>query len=457
MAAPNVLDMYALHPCLAGAVIAKQPELQPYVAGLRQLVSVPPDVYAELYLRTLYGFLELCQKLPDGHTPSQPSNEWVAYGLATHQLEVVIAALKLRRGSMLPLHSDSETIAEQEPLWTYALFSAGLLWQLARMQNQYCVELYKNSNERLGVWHPIAGNLAEANTHYKILMQAPNFVIGATSFQHLLVGRLIPTRGLRWLASCPAIFGLWWEVVNGAPRPSDNVLHTLLVTAKQRLTKPADEQRNTSGDSKVLEGQATSTSTLQKNARVPTFVAVDEETEKSKRKAAHEIQGAHEKKEINENSESSKPNPPSAQAEMVALLNGWLLQAANAPRVSDAHTDSSGLPLFFRVADGFFVSLTTLVSFLQMPGTKGSTHHYTLETLVQALAPVLKTPGNFSAPSANNPFTIAPFLWRYRPANFENRKVLEGIVLDETRLHEKLKAMPLQQSLISTTVVSLFA
>ena len=130
---------------------------------LKSLISAPVHVYSALYETTLFRLMEFCQAMP------QDMNQPKPYSLLMTALENAVAALKIRRGKMLPRHSNSETIAEQEPLWTYAVFTASLWAQLPNLQTDRTVELYKNEQEKIGRWHPLAGNLYEPNTFYKIL------------------------------------------------------------------------------------------------------------------------------------------------------------------------------------------------------------------------------------------------------------------------------------------------
>ena len=102
---------------------------------LKSLISAPAPVYAALYETTLFRLMEFCQAMP------QNINQPTPYSLLTTTLETAVAALKVRRGVMLPRHSNSETIAEQEPLWTYAVFTASLWVQLPDLQADRTIEL----------------------------------------------------------------------------------------------------------------------------------------------------------------------------------------------------------------------------------------------------------------------------------------------------------------------------
>src|SRR5262245_7103673 len=219
-----------LTPCLSGEIIAKVSALRPYFNALKQLISAPEDIYAELYLTTLHRFCEFCQAMPAMMTQTAAQEP---YGLLKQQLNLTIATLKLRRGKMLPPNSDSETIAAQEPLWTYAIFTASLLAYIQHIQTDRTIELYKDKNDLLGTWHPLADSLYEPNTHYLLLAQPHHVNIHTCEFRAALIGKIIPSVALRWLADSPEVFTVWWEAM--VEEKIENVLTRLIQEAAEKI------------------------------------------------------------------------------------------------------------------------------------------------------------------------------------------------------------------------------
>lgn len=193
--------------CLPGEAIARQPLIRPLLLQLKSLVSAPPDIYQQLYLATFTAFAEFCQAMPFDVQQPEP------YSLLQRQLELAITALKLRRGRMLPQNSESESIAEQEPLWTYVVFTACLFTGLARLQEDRRVALYVNANEKIGQWSVLAGNLYEQKTHYSVGTQPSRKLIDSSCYMAFLAGRIIPAYAMRWLASYPEVFISWWQAI----------------------------------------------------------------------------------------------------------------------------------------------------------------------------------------------------------------------------------------------------
>ena len=232
-----------LQPCLSGEALMKQKTVQRDTALLKQLISAPADIYQQLYLKTLHAVLELCQAIPQDITQSKP------YSFMQNQLDLTITALKLRRGKLLPTNANSETIAEQEPLWTYALFSACLLYKLDRIQAVGYIELYKNPSEKLGLWHPVAGSLAEPTTYYSITAEKNTLILDKKAFQSILIGKLIPTVALRWLAQYPTVFQDWQAVIVEHAQPNNPlqilIQHALDAINQHATHNPPEQEDNT--------------------------------------------------------------------------------------------------------------------------------------------------------------------------------------------------------------------
>lgn len=195
-----------LQPCLSGREIAQQAMSRPYLNNIQQLVSAPHDVYQTLYEATLYRFMEFCQAMP-------LEMNLAPYSLLHKHLELAVAVLKLRRGYMLPTNADSEAIAEQEPLWTYALFSLALLERLHHLQEDRSVDLYKNPNERIGIWHPFVGRLYEPDTYYQLKSHPQILRVPAKTLQIAIARKMIPSVAMRWLSGYPDIFHDWFAAL----------------------------------------------------------------------------------------------------------------------------------------------------------------------------------------------------------------------------------------------------
>ncbi|HVV67732.1 MAG TPA: TraI domain-containing protein [Gammaproteobacteria bacterium] len=347
-----------LLPCLSGEAISRQPLIQPLLLQLKSLISAPPDVYQQLYLATFTAFAEFCQAMPFDVKQPEP------YSLLKRQLELAVTALKLRRGYMLPQHSESESIAEQEPLWTYAVFTVCLLTGLARLQTDRAVNLYLNNNEKLGQWSVLAGTLYEPKTYYTITARPNHALIDSSHCMALLVGKLIPSYAMRWLASYPDVFDSWWQAItSGVQVERNDSLMGLIKKAIEEIEYPLHSEKL-----KAIKKPAAST---------------------------------------------------------LEDFTVWLEQ-----QYQDSDNDSENNS-FLRVTPGLFIESKRIDDFLSCYPQYSSQEHL-LENLHDYLLEK-----NHSV------------LHRYRPDRFENRLILEGIILQVMYLPDFLKSLPIQSNFVS--------
>jgi hypothetical protein len=359
----NTVDnniQHNLHPCLQGTQIFSLPNINSCALELRQLISAPNDIYKELYLPTLHSFMEFCQAMPaDMQNP-------IPYSLLKRRLELAIATLKLRRGQMLPQHSNSEAVAEQEPLWTYALFTVSLLIQINHIQSDRSIELYKNKHEKLGVWHPMVGSLYETGTYYRIIPKMPVLQVNVEILQTELLGKIIPGIGMRWLSACSGVFKLWLEAITGTIA-TNNALVRLIREAAQKIAfewpeKPVSFEK-------------------------PTLPAASETTGDN----------------------------------VLQMLMDWIAKQANTQNKA---------PDFLRLTTGMFITKTALSIFITQCSITLS-----LNALIKALDSALLK-------KEENP------IFQYCSIRFENRQILEGIIIDQKNLNNTLKAYQIQTDFI---------
>ncbi len=236
-----------LMPCLPGEAISKEPLIRPLLSQLKSLVSAPPDIYQQLYLATFAAFAEFCQAMPFDIQQPEP------YSLLQRQLELAITALKLRRGRMLPQNSESESIAEQEPLWTYAVFTACLFTGLARLQKDRTVALYVNANEKIGQWSVLTGNLYEQKTHYSVSTKPNRKLVDSSGYMAFLAGRIVPSCAIRWLTGYSEVFISWWQAITSDIQAEKVDGLTLLIKqAAEKINYPLNPEETMEAEKLII-------------------------------------------------------------------------------------------------------------------------------------------------------------------------------------------------------------
>ena len=155
--------------------------------SIEKLTGAGTEYYQLLYAPALNRYLESVQLAPASasHHHAGPG------GLAVHTLDVIDIALRQRKSYNLPQHSTPESIAEQEHIWTYAVFAGALLHDIGKL-----ICSTKLILETGAVWTPHDVSILET---------------GATLLSgHVPEGPLqTPYPAQQWLLSFAAAQGAW--------------------------------------------------------------------------------------------------------------------------------------------------------------------------------------------------------------------------------------------------------
>ncbi|MBN2907822.1 MAG: TraI domain-containing protein, partial [Rhodobacteraceae bacterium] len=182
----------------------------PILNRIEELAGVPRSYYQRYYQAALQQYARFVQQLPasEAHHHAGPG------GLLAHGLAVAAAALKIRRGHLLPPGASAETIDQQQDLWTYAVFTAALCHDLGKPAADQAVTLYDDQGNAWP-WSPWTGHMAAPAKWY-----GNEFRRGRVYGLHekaalLLVNRIVPPEGLAWLSGEVGAFAAWLACVAG--------------------------------------------------------------------------------------------------------------------------------------------------------------------------------------------------------------------------------------------------
>ncbi|MBE0471195.1 MAG: TraI domain-containing protein [Methyloprofundus sp.] len=99
------------------------------VDELRVLTGVPDNHFDYLYLHPLHKYIEYIQLAP----ASESHHHAELGGMVEHTLEVLINALRLRRGQILPTGVTPEEIEQRKDIWTFVVFACALLHDAGKL------------------------------------------------------------------------------------------------------------------------------------------------------------------------------------------------------------------------------------------------------------------------------------------------------------------------------------
>jgi integrating conjugative element relaxase (TIGR03760 family) len=163
--------------------------------SIEKLAGAGSEYFQLLYTPALHQYIESVQLAPASafHHHAGPG------GLVIHTLDVIDHALRKRKSYNLPQQSTPEVIAQQEHVWTYAIFAGALLHDIGKLVCNTKLVL-----ETGAVWTPHHASILESGaTHYKVLFERAEYKLHtrlSNGFLHLL-----PPRGRGWLAQFPDI------------------------------------------------------------------------------------------------------------------------------------------------------------------------------------------------------------------------------------------------------------
>ena len=203
------LEPAPLHPINSPAKLLL--EHGPLLLSIRQQVGVPEAHWNSLYRRLFESVAGFVQQLPasEAHHHHRPG------GLLAHGLQVTLSALTLRRGVLLPPGANAEELAEKQDVWTYAAATAALLHDIGKPLCDQRTALFDADGKALGDWDALAGPMAAPAAFYRIKFRRGRRYRLHARLPPLLAHHIVPTSGLRWLASDMDVFESWLATISG--------------------------------------------------------------------------------------------------------------------------------------------------------------------------------------------------------------------------------------------------
>lgn len=122
-----------------------------YITQVEELAGLSKENFQRFYLIAIQSFARFVQHLPasEVHHHAGPG------GMLTHTLEVCVNALKIRRSYLLSETGGAEEISAKQDVWTYAVFTAALCHDVAKVVVDQTVTIY-NSQHPATAWNPMA-------------------------------------------------------------------------------------------------------------------------------------------------------------------------------------------------------------------------------------------------------------------------------------------------------------
>jgi integrating conjugative element relaxase (TIGR03760 family) len=175
--------------------------------SIEKLTGAGSEYFQLLYAPALHQYIESVQLTPASaaHHHAGPG------GLVIHTLDVIDHAMRMRKSYNLPQQSIPEIIAQQEHVWTYAIFAGALLHDIGKLVCNNKLVLDTGT-----VWTPHHDSILKSGaTHYTVVFERAEYKLHtrlSNGFLHLL-----PPRGRGWLAQFPDILAQLTAWLAGEP------------------------------------------------------------------------------------------------------------------------------------------------------------------------------------------------------------------------------------------------
>jgi integrating conjugative element relaxase (TIGR03760 family) len=150
---------------LSGADLLRHCNAQASLDEIFRQSRLAREVFDRDLRSAVLAYAEFVQLAPasESHHHAHPG------GLLAHTIEVILAAMTLRNGYLLPLGAPTGTIDRQRDHWTYAVFFAGLLHDIGKIMTDLRMQVRDSAKSPDRRWLPMSGALTRSHaTEYRI-------------------------------------------------------------------------------------------------------------------------------------------------------------------------------------------------------------------------------------------------------------------------------------------------
>ncbi len=170
---------------------------------IQQLSGLSEAYFKSLYRTTINRFVEFVQLIPE--EPQNALGGLLNLGLAR-------ATLALRQ-----YVQETQSKTDVDPLLNYAVFTAGLFFDIAKVISQQKIVICDETGKYLQDWYPYSGTLSEKGADYYKMYPYNTTAYEALNHEAaaLIARQLMPSEGFLWLSSDLELFIDWLASLRG--------------------------------------------------------------------------------------------------------------------------------------------------------------------------------------------------------------------------------------------------
>lgn len=196
---PQSFDMRAL-PILNAPQLLEHCGYDASLSSLFRAFGMSEQHFDLMVRRPMHRFAEAVQLAP----ASENNHHCGPGGLLQHTLEVIEAALQVRRGYQLPIGGSPDVMAQEEHFWSYGVFVACLFHDIGKVLSRFQIVMnLPDGSRRLWTPHDIPLRDTGAKSYQIRFVESPYKAHQRMSVT--LYGALLPRTARAWLMQNPTV------------------------------------------------------------------------------------------------------------------------------------------------------------------------------------------------------------------------------------------------------------
>ena len=213
-----------------------------YLRTLPHLANAPQSIYDAIYLPCIEYFAEYCQTLPAFHVNP--------YNFPGGLLELGIArghtALSIYRKEEPITGIKPEAMSAKAALWTYAIFTAGLFYDVGYLASHFWITQCDKKGENGKTWHPFQGPMEKNHGHYfRYCYETEKRDPLRNRVSPLLARQMMSPIGFDWLSQDKDIFEYWLAILENDEEAA-RLMAKYVIPAEWQLIEAMKHQQSTS-------------------------------------------------------------------------------------------------------------------------------------------------------------------------------------------------------------------
>lgn len=204
--AKSMRPLQELTPILPASVMLADVKRADLLSLMKQHSGLEPVRFEKLCLSLIHNLIHHCQSLPE----TTNSHYSAPCGLVDHALQRTEAALALFREVIVI----EEELSEEQKLWMYALFTAGILQNIGKLSIDFEVFLYDANGQLLKPWSPLLEKMTGTAHYYDYEFKAEGDANVRQRLNLLLARFLMPASGYAWIVSNDDVLAVWLALLS---------------------------------------------------------------------------------------------------------------------------------------------------------------------------------------------------------------------------------------------------